>query len=316
MVTRQGDLPALGAHGDSESTGAVLAALAANLAIAAAKFAGALYTGSGALLAEALHSLADTGNQGLLLWGMYQSKTPASPDFSLGHGRAVYFWSFVVALMLFSMGGVFSIYEGIHKLGRHDPIRAPWVALAILAFSLLTEAYSFFFALGRINRLRRGKSLWRWFVDTRRSELMVVIGEDSAALVGLTFALLAVILAMATGNPMFDALGSILVGVLLVIVAATLGYEIKGLLIGQSAGPLTRQAIWDFMAASDELVRIEELITLQLGEEIFVVARVELRHPLSLHEATEAIGRCKREVSKAFPAIAWIFIEPGGRPEP
>lgn len=296
--------------GRSASAGAVVAALAANVSIALAKFAGAFYTGSGALLAEALHSLADTGNQGLLLWGMRQSKTPASVDFPLGHGRALYFWSFIVALMLFSMGGLLSIYEGIHKLSDHGGIQSPAVALVILAFALGAEGYSLTVALRRINRLRRGKPLWRWFIDTRRSELMVVLGEDSAAMLGLCLASAAVVLTMVTGNPAYDALGSILVGTLLVLVAIALGYEIKGLLIGQSAAPDVRRAILDVLHAQQQVTRVVDLITLQQGDDIFVAARVILGRAESANQTTEDIERCKQALQAAVPTIAWVFLEP------
>ncbi|HJW23739.1 MAG TPA: cation diffusion facilitator family transporter [Rhodocyclaceae bacterium] len=299
--------------GKSASAGAVVAALAANVSIALAKFAGAVYTGSGALLAEALHSLADTGNQGLLLWGMRQSKTPASVDFPLGHGRALYFWSFIVALMLFSMGGLLSIYEGIHKLGGHSGIQSPAVALAILVFALGAEGYSLSIALRRINRLRRGKPLWRWFIDTRRSELMVVLGEDSAAMLGLCLAGAAVVLTMVTGNPAYDALGSILVGTLLVLVAIALGYEIKGLLIGQSAAPDVRRAILDVLHSQQQVARVVDLITLQQGDDIFVAARVVLGRAESADQVTEDIRRCKQALQAAVPTIAWVFLEPQAR---
>ncbi len=175
------------AHG-ADSLKSILYALAANFAIFLAKIAAALFTGSGAMLAEAIHSLADTGNQGLLLLGIRQAKRPPSPDYPLGHGKEIYFWSFIVALILFSMGGLFSIYEGYHKLHDPEPLKSPFIALVVLLFSLVAEAISLWGCVREINKERNGRSFVRWFRETRNSALLVVFGEDIAALLGLAFA--------------------------------------------------------------------------------------------------------------------------------
>src|SRR5690349_5950170 len=233
--------------GKADSVRTILYALGANLAIAVAKTAAAIFTGSSAMLAEAIHSYADSGNQLLLLWGMKQAKRPPSPDYPLGWGKAVYFWSFIVALVLFSLGGLFSVYEGWHKLAHPEPLQYAWVAVAILVFGLVAESVSLRACLAEVNKVRGDKSLFQWFVASRQSELVVILGEDLAALLGLGLALLAVLLTAFTGNPLWDALGSISIGVVLIIVAIGLGIEIKGLLIGQSADPEVERAMRAFL---------------------------------------------------------------------
>src|SRR4051812_35679426 len=173
----------------ANSRTSILYALGANAAIALTKGAGAAYTGSASMLAEAIHSVADCANQGLLLWGLREARRAASPEHPLGHGRAVYFWSFLVALMLFSVGGVFSIAEGIRKWQSPQPVSDAWIAIAILAFGVIAESISLWGALREIRKDRGTRSLWRWFRTTRQSELLVVLGEDIAALGGLAIAL-------------------------------------------------------------------------------------------------------------------------------
>lgn len=288
----------------------IIYALGANLVIAVAKFAGAAFTGSGSLLAEGLHSLADTGNEGLLLWGRKQALTPPSADYPLGHGRETYFWSFIVALLLFSIGGVVSIYEGVHKLSSHQGVDSPWVAVAILVFAAIAESVSLAMALKQINKVRGERSLWRWFHETRRSSLIVVLGEDLAALTGLAFALIAVLATIATGNPVYDAAGSIAIGALLVIVALILSIEIKSLLIGESAHPEVRRAIRTLVESRPEVARLSNLITLQHGEYVVVAVKAEMRDTPNSRDLVAAIARCESALRGAFPQIAWVFFEP------
>lgn len=295
----------------TDSRRSVLYALGANLAVAVAKLTGAAFTGSGALLAEALHSVADTGNQGLLLWGMKQARVPASSEYPLGHGRAIYFWSFIVALMLFSMGGLFSIYEGIHKLEGHEGLRSPWVAVAILLFAFAAEAVSLRVALGEVNKSRGDKPMLRWFRESRRSELIIVMGEDSAALLGLSLALAAVLASIVSGDPRYDAIGSIAVGCLLVVVAIGLGNEIKGLLIGQSAAPEVRRAMCEFLGGRKEIARVLELITLQQGADVVVAVKAQMNADASPRAMIDDIGRCEAAFKAAFPQVRWVFFEPG-----
>ena len=191
----------------ADSLKSILFALGANFAIALAKTGGAFYTGSASMLAEAIHSYADCANQALLLLGMRQAKRSASAEHPLGHGRAIYFWSFIVALMLFSMGGLFSIYEGVHKLQATEPVENAWVAIGILAFGIAAESVSLWGCLREVNKDRGRQGLWRWFRSSRQSELLVIFGEDLAALGGLVLALGFITVAMITGDPRWDAAG-------------------------------------------------------------------------------------------------------------
>src|SRR6187455_2578436 len=225
------------AGGKADSVRTILYALGANLAIAVAKTGAAIFTGSSAMLAEAIHSYADSGNQVLLLWGMKQAKRPASADYPLGWGKALFFWSFIVAIVLFSLGGLFSLYEGWHKLRHPEDLNNPWVAVGILVFGLVAETISMRACLQEVNKVRGERTVWRWFRESRQSELVVILGEDFAALVGLALALIAVLMTMLTGNPMWDGLGSMWIGVILIVVAAGIAREIMALLIGQSADP-------------------------------------------------------------------------------
>src|SRR5688572_6345284 len=171
------------------------------------------------MLAEAIHSFADSGNQALLLWGLKQAKRPPSPDYPLGWGKAVFFWSFIVALVLFSLGGLFSVYEGWHKVAHRAEVTSPWIAVGVLVFGIIAEVVSLRACLHEVNKVRSGRSLWRWFRESRESELVVILGEDLAALLGLILALLAVLMTIATGDALWDGLGSIAIGVVLIVVA-------------------------------------------------------------------------------------------------
>jgi cation diffusion facilitator family transporter len=295
--------------GKADSVRSILYALGANLAIAAAKTAAAIATGSSSMLAEAIHSYADSGNQALLLWGMKQAKRPPSPDYPLGWGKAVFFWSFIVALVLFSLGGLFSLYEGWHKLHETQGLSYAWVAVGILVFGLIAETISLRACLQEVNKVRQGRSLWRWFRESRQSELVVILGEDLAALLGLALALVAVLLTILTGNPVWDALGSMAIGVVLIIVAAGIGQEIKGLLIGQSADVQTETRLREFLQARDEVKKVYKILTLQLGASLMVAVKAGM----TAHSAAElvaAINRCEQALRAEFPEIQWLFFEP------
>lgn len=295
--------------GKADSLKTIFYALGANFAIFVAKLGAAIVTGSGAMAAEAVHSLADCGNQGLLLIGLRSAKAPPSPDHPLGQGKAVYFWSFLVALMLFSVGGAFSVYEGVHKLGHPEPLRRPWIAIGVLAFGMVAESFSMWGCLREVNKARGRRGLWRWFRESRQSELIVVFGEDFAALLGLVFALGAVLLTMVTGEPIFDAIGTIAIGVLLIVVAVFIGVEVKGLLIGQSVDPELRQEIHAFIEQRPEVVRVFNLITLQLGPDVMVSVKAEMRGDGSVSDAIDATNAIERDLKARFPEIRWSFFE-------
>jgi len=293
----------------ADSVKSILYALGANAAIAVSKLAGALYTGSASMLAEAIHSFADCGNQGLLLYGLKNAKEPPSPEYPLGHGKAIYFWSFIVALILFSMGGLFSIYEGVHKLSEAETLSSPWVAVAILVFGVIAEAFSLYGCLQEINKIRAGRSLWTWFRESRQSELIVILGEDIAALFGLVFALFAILLTVVTGNPLFDAIGSIAIGALLILVAVGIGTEVKSLLIGQSVEASERELIRSFIAEQQGVAKVLNLLTLQLGQEIMIAVKAEM-HAIESKLMIEHINNIEKRLKERFPGIRWIFFEP------
>ncbi len=295
--------------GKADSVRTILFALGANLAIAVAKTAAAIFTGSSAMLAEAIHSYADSGNQGLLLWGMKQAKRPPSPDYPLGWGKAVFFWSFVVALVLFSLGGVFSLYEGWHKLHSLEPLSYPWVAVGILVFGLAAETVSLRACLQEVNKVRNGRTYWQWFRESRQSELVVILGEDLAALLGLALALLAVLLSIFSGNPMWDALGSMAIGGVLIVVAAGIGIEIKGLLIGQSADPQTEQRLREFLQGRGEVEKVYKIITMQLGMTLMVAVKAKMQGA-SAAELVAAINGAEAALRAEFPEVQWLFFEP------
>ena len=295
--------------GKADSVRTILYALGANLAIAAAKTGAAIFTGSSSMLAEAIHSYADAGNQGLLLWGMRQAKRPPTPDYPLGWGKAVFFWSFIVALVLFSLGGLFSLYEGWHKLHSSESLSYPWLAVGILLFGIAAETVSLRACLHEVAKVRSGRSLWRWFRESRQSELVVILGEDLAALLGLCLALLAILITMFTGDVMWDALGSMSIGVVLILVAVGIAVEIKGLLIGQSAEPHTEARLREFLLRQDDVDQVFRVLTLQLGTSLMVAVKARMKGN-SLAEAVSAINRAEAALRAEFPEIQWLFFEP------
>jgi divalent metal cation (Fe/Co/Zn/Cd) transporter len=226
------------------------------------------------------------------------------------HGRATNFWSFIVSLVLFMVGGVVSIVEGYYKLRDESPVESPWVAIAIVLFAMIAEAISLRTALQQIAKVRGDLGLYRWFRETRRSELIVILGEDLAAIAGLGIALVALLATIATGSALYDALGSICIGVLLVVVASGLAIETKSLLIGESASPKTRRAIQAFLDAQPRIVAIHDLLTVQQGEQLMIAVQAQFDPSLTAHRLLEAISECKAGLRKEFPEAAWIFFEP------
>ncbi len=295
---------------NADSLKSIIYALAANFAIAVAKTTGAIYTGSSSMLAEAIHSFADCGNQALLLWGLKEADQAPTPDHPLGYGKAIYFWSFIVALMLFSMGGLFSIYEGIHKISSTEPVRHAMVAVGILTFGIIAESISLWGCIREINKIRGNQSLWAWFKSSRQSELVVILGEDLAALGGLALALVFIGISMLTGNPVWDALGSIAIGVLLLVVAALIGTEVKALLIGQSAEPQMLAQMKKHLSEAPEVIELYNLLTQQLGSEIMVAVKARMQPQGSEVKLIEAINRVEAGFKAAFPQVRWIFFEP------
>ncbi|KAF1688106.1 cation efflux family transporter [Pseudoxanthomonas broegbernensis] len=303
--------------GNGDSTRAIFFALGANFAIAVAKGVAAFVTGSGAMLAETVHSLADCGNQLLLLLGLRQAARPVSPEYPLGYGRAIYFWSFLVAVMLFSVGGMFSVYEGVHKLRHPEPLRQWGWAVGVLVFAIVAEGVSMRACLHEVNKARGSRSLWRWFRESRQAELVVIFGEDLAALLGLMFALAAVLLAVATGNPLWDALGTIVIGALLIVIAVLVAIEVKAMLIGQSVDPLLQAQIRRFLDGREEIAELLHLITLQQGNEVLVSIHARMRQSRDGERMLREIDQVERALKREFPVVRWSFFEPeGAEPKP
>jgi cation diffusion facilitator family transporter len=289
---------------------AILFALGANTGIAITKFGAAAYTGSGAMLAEAIHSVADCANQLLLLLGLHRARRPESPDYPLGYHRVVYFYAMMVALLLFLVGGLFSIYEGWHRLHGGEPLTSPLVALGVLAVAIVLESISLWGALREIRKVQRRRSFLRWFRETRQSELMVVAGEDIAALGGLVLAFIAVLAPMVTGNPLFDALGSMAIGALLVIIAVAILLEVKGMIVGESAEPELREAIRTLVTAQPEVRSVLSLITLQWGEKLVIAVQAEMTPVAGAAELVAAINRVEAKIQSEYPQARWVFFEP------
>jgi cation diffusion facilitator family transporter len=299
------------AEGHGHSLAHIWLSLAANLGIALAKGLAAFFTGSGALLAETIHSVADCGNQVLLLIGVRGARQAPTESHPLGYGRTAFFWSFMVALLLFSLGGMFSIYEGIHKLLVPDPVEKVWLGVAILVFSLALEAGSLWAVARQMTRHRRGRTLLRFLRETTESDLVVVFGENFAAVVGLGLALAALLLSHATHDPRWDAAGSIGIGVVLIVVAVFLAVEVKSLLVGERADP-ELEAIVHEVAASEATMRsIWRIITIQQGPgEVILAMKVEFDHGLPAREITEVINRFEGKLRARRPDARWIFVEP------
>jgi cation diffusion facilitator family transporter len=294
-----------------ESTArAILYAFTANLAIAIAKSAAAIVTGSGSMLAEAIHSFADTGNQILLYLGLKQSQRPADREHPLGYGKLSYFWSFIVAILLFSMGGVFSIYEGMHKLQHPEPLQQIWIAIVVLVLAIFLEGSSLYGALREIAKVRGERPFLKWLKHTRNSELVVVLGEDIGAQLGLIIALGFLITASYTGNPLYDAIGSICIGVILIVISVFVGWRIRSLLVGRSADPDIQTAIDAIINEQEAIEFVFNTITVQYGPDTMLAAKIKMNSNLSIDEAVAAINAMERDLKSRIPKLKWCFIEP------
>jgi cation diffusion facilitator family transporter len=289
---------------------AIVAAFAANLGIAVSKFVGFLLTGSAALLAESVHSLADTGNQGLLLLGRRRGRRAADTSHEFGYGRERYFWAFVVALVLFSLGALFSVYEGVHKLQHPEPVSKPLVGLTILAVAVLLESASLRTALVEAHALRGSQSLTKFIRTTKNPELPTVLLEDIGALVGLVLALVAFVLAWRV-NPIWDGVGSLAIGAVLAVIATILAVEMKSLLIGEAVTPADRAAIEAAVAETAGVDSLIHLRTEHIGpEQILVATKLAFAPTLQLAELADAIDRVEAEIRRRVPNAELIYIEP------
>jgi cation diffusion facilitator family transporter len=289
---------------------AIAAAFFANLGIAIAKFAGFAVTGAASLLAEALHSVADTGNQALLFLGGRRARRGPTPEHPFGYGRERYFWAFVVALMLFSLGALFAVYEGIEKLLHPHELESVAIALAVLGVAIILETLSFRTAFIAAAALKSDESWWQFIRRSKTPELPVVLLEDCGALLGLVLAFVGVSAAEITGNPRWDAVGSIGIGILLGVIAIVLAVEMKSLLIGESAASQMERAIRAAIEHGPEVRRIIHLRTLHLGpDELLVAAKVELDAP-SVSDVAAAIDAAETRIRSTVPIARVIYLEP------
>jgi cation diffusion facilitator family transporter len=290
---------------------AIVAALGANLAIAAAKFAGFLVTTSSSLLAESVHSVADSGNQVLLLVGQKRGARVADERHPFGYGRDRYFYSFVVALVLFTMGSLFALYEGVQKVRHPHELTTPAVAIAILLFAIAAESFSFRTAI-RESREGKGDGSWVAFIRHSKSpELPVVLLEDLAALIGLALALVGVVLALLLDAPVWDGIGTLAIGTLLAVVAVVLAIEMKGLLIGESASRDAVEAIRSALVDGQSVTRVIHLRTLHLGpEELLVAAKIAVAPGLALPAVARAIDDAEARVRAVEPLARVMYLEP------
>ncbi|MGP3922200.1 cation diffusion facilitator family transporter [Streptomyces sp. 8N616] len=295
----------------SGGTKAIVAALGANLAIAAAKFVAFAFSGSSSMLAEGVHSIADSGNQALLLLGGKKAKREATPEHPFGYGRERYIYAFLVSIVLFSVGGMFAIYEGYEKIKHPHEIEDWYWPIGVLVFAIIAEAFSFRTAIKESNELR-GRQSWPQFVRRAKApELPVVLLEDLGALVGLVLALVGVSVAIATGNGVWDGIGTLFIGILLILIALVLAAETKSLLLGEAAGPETDEKIREAVVDGETVTRLIHMRTQHLGpEELLVAAKVELRHENTAAEVAAAINAAEDRIRAAVPIARVIYLEP------
>lgn len=295
----------------SGGTKAIVAALAANLAIAVAKFVAAAFTGSSSMLAEGIHSVADSGNQVLLLIGGKRAQRASTREHPFGYGRERYFYAFVVAVVLFTIGAAFSLYEGYQKIIHPHDLTTPAWAFGVLIFAIIAESFSFRTAIKESNAVRGNQSWWAFIRRSKSPELPVILLEDLGALFGLIFALFGVTMAVVTGDPVWDAIGTLMIGVLLAIIAIVLAIETKSLLVGEGASPEVEDQIRHALESAPEVDRIIHMRTLHLGpEELLVGAKIAVSHDETASEVARGIDEAERRIREAVPIARVIYLEP------
>ncbi len=298
----------------SSSKKVIYAALIGNALVAITKFIAATLTGSSAMLSEGIHSVVDTGNQVLLLLGLHRAKKPASDRFPFGHGKEVYFWSFVVAILIFAVGAGVSLYEGISHLRHPTPIESPYINYIVLTLAILFEGAAFYFAL---TEFTRAKGKWGYLEAIRKGKdptTFVVLFEDSAALIGLVVAFLGVFLTQVTGNLAFDGIASIIIGLILGGTAIWLAYETKGLLIGESANVMVVEEIRRIVGAYPQVEHVNEVLTMHMGPQyILVNLSVDFADQVSASEMEVAIAGLDQKIKTGFPNVKRVFIEAEAR---
>jgi cation diffusion facilitator family transporter len=296
-----------------ESTRVLLTALAANVGIAVAKFAAAAITGSSAMLTEGVHSLVDSTNQVLLLYGQKRSRRQPDAQHPLGYARELYFWSFVVAILVFSLGAGVSLYEGVLHLLYPEPTENLLIAFIVLGVAVALEGWSTLAALRQFNRQRGGKSVFRAIRDTKDAPNLIVLLENGGALAGLVIAALGIALSALTGSPTFDGLASVLIGLVLAGTAVMLLIEAKGLLIGEAADPELVKALHQCIEKHDAIVAVRELLTVhQAPDMVVAIVSADFEDSISARAVEQAVAAIEREVAETFPVVARVYIRPLG----
>ncbi len=292
-------------------TAHIIQSLVANLLIAVAKGVAAVLTKSGALMAETLHSAADCGNQLLLLFGVKRSQKGPDATHPLGYGRALYFYSFLVAMLLFLGGGGFSIYEGIHKVLHPEPVTRAWIGMLILGFSLVVEGWATYGNIRELDRRRGETPFWRYLRETKDSDLVVIFGENSAAVLGLALALLALLAASVTGDGRFDGVGSLAIGAVLVAVALFLAIEVKSLLVGERADPAIDKTIHELADSREHIEKILTILSVQQGPgEVVIALKIRFTSDLPAKALCQEVNEFEDALRTAHPEVRWCFVEP------
>ena len=292
-------------------TGHIIQSLIVNLLIVVCKAFAAFMTGSGAMLAETIHSFADCANQTLLLVGVKQSQKAPDAKHPLGYGRSVYFWSFMVAMLLFSVGGMFSVYEGVHKYQHPEPVENIAWGVGILALSIVLEGYAMFSNIVELNARRGQVAFFRYIRETKDSDLVVIFGENTAAVIGLVLALVAMLVSYSTHDGRYDALGSLAIGIVLIAVAILLSIEVKSLLIGESADPVIAATAADIADKHPDIKQVINCITIQQGPgEVLVCTKIECEPNLTAAEVSALINGFEDELRRRCPEVKWLYVEP------
>jgi cation diffusion facilitator family transporter len=291
----------------------VIAALIGNSLIAITKFSAAFYTGSSAMFSEAVHSVVDTGNQALLLFGIRRSGRPADEKHPFGYGKEVFFWAFVVAILLFAIGAGVSIYEGIHRLHAPEPVSSPFINYIVLGLAMIFEGAAWWVAYKEFNRIRGTRSWFRAVIEVKDPSILTVLMEDSAAMLGLFIAFIGIFLSDVLDMPMLDGVASILIGCILAGAAALLAFETKALLIGEAASPEVVSAVRRIAGAEESISRTNEILTMHVGpEDILVNLSVDFRDGVPSEAVEATISRMERQIKEAFPRVTRVFIEVQG----
>jgi cation diffusion facilitator family transporter len=294
----------------SESKKVIIAALLGNLMVAVTKFIATTVTGSSAMFSEAIHSVVDTGNQALMLYGLKRAKLPADERFPFGHGKEIYFWSFVVAIMIFGVGAGLSVYEGIHSLSNPSELQNPMVNYIVLSLAIVFEGFAWVFAWKAFSRQRGHRGLFEAVRKGKDPTLFVVLFEDSAAMTGLLVAIIGIALTDITGNPVYDSIASLLIGLILAVTASWLAYETKGLLIGESADPEVIKGIKKKVMSFREVRHINDVLTMHMGPEyVLVNLSVEFNDSADADDIEDTVSQIDRSIKKKFKNVKRVFIE-------